>query len=186
MNDLVSNQLVQHLYPFENDGEFLFCLPSRRNYGLSIGKEGYLFHSENFNLLAENSRQQPLNLNIKLEPIAIGTTTILKNIFFETDSFRLKSESTEQLLDIVDFMKKNPKLVVEIGGHTDNQGSESYNLNLSAKRADAVVKYLVDSGIVSSRLKSKGYGFSKPIADNSTEEGKARNRRTEFKILALK
>ncbi|MEI6138100.1 MAG: OmpA family protein [Mariniphaga sp.] len=186
LNDLVSNQLVQHLYPFENDGEFLFCLPSRRNYGLSIGKEGYLFHSENFNLLAENSRQQPLNLNIKLEPIAIGTTTILKNIFFETDSFRLKSESTEQLLDIVDFMKKNPKLVVEIGGHTDNQGSESYNLNLSAKRADAVVKYLVDSGIVSSRLKSKGYGFSKPIADNSTEEGKARNRRTEFKILALK
>ena len=186
LNDLVSSKLVQHLYPFENEGEFLFCLPSKRNYGLSIAKEGYLFHSENFNLLAENSRQQPLNLNIKLEPIAIGKTTILKNIFFETDSFSLKLESNEQLREIVDFMNKNSKLVIEIGGHTDSQGSESYNLNLSAKRADAVVKYLVDSGIAPLRLKSNGYGFSNPIADNSTEEGKAQNRRTEFKILALK
>ena len=186
LNDLVTNKSVQHLYPFENNGEFLFCLPSGRNYGLNIEKEGYLFHSENFNLLAENNRQQPLNLNIKLEPIGIGTTTILKNIFFETDSFRLKSESKKQLLDIVEFMQKNATLVIEIGGHTDNQGSESYNLNLSAKRADAVVKYLIDSGIASTRLKSKGYGFSNPIAENSTEEGKAKNRRTEFKILSLK
>ena len=185
LNDLVTNKSVQHLYPFENDGEFLFCLPSGHNYGLSISKEGYLFHSENFNLLAENNRQRPLNLNIKLEPIGIGITTILKNIFFETDSFRLKSESYEQLREIVVFMQKNSKLVIEIGGHTDNQGSENYNLNLSTKRADAVVKYLVDNGIAASRLKGKGYGFSNPIADNSTDEGKARNRRTEFKILSL-
>ena len=186
LNDLVTNKSVQHLYPFENDGGFLFCLPSGHNYGLSIEKEGYLFHSENFNLLAENNRQQPLSLNIKLEPIAIGISTILKNIFFETDSFRLKSESKEQLREIVVFMQKNSKLVIEIGGHTDNKGSESYNFNLSAKRADAVVKYLTDNGIASSRLKSKGYGFSNPIADNLTDDGKARNRRTEFKILSLK
>lgn len=185
LKDLVTNQLVQHLYPFENEGEFLFCLPSGHNYGLNIAKEGYLFHSENFDLLAENNRQQPLNLDIKLEPIAIGKTTILKNIFFETDSFRLKPESREQLIDIVDFMKNNPRLSIEIGGHTDNRGSESYNLVLSAKRADAVVKYLISKGIHSLKLNSKGYGLSTPIADNSTDGGRAQNRRTEFKILGV-
>ncbi len=183
LNDLVSNRLAQHLYPFENEGEFLFCLPSGHNYGLNISKEGYLFYSENFNLLEANSRHQPLKLAIALDPIETGKTTILKNIFFETDSFSLKPESRGQLKDIVNFMITNPGLVIEIGGHTDLQGSESYNLILSAKRADAVVKSLIGSGVPSARLKSKGYGFSIPVADNAMDKGRALNRRTEFKIL---
>ncbi len=183
LNDLVTNRLAQHLYPFENEGEFLFCLPSGHNYGLNISKEGYLFHSENFNLLEANNRHQPLNLTIALDPIETGKTTILKNIFFETDSFSLKSESRGQLKDIVDFMKANPGLVIEIGGHTDNQGSDTHNLVLSGKRADAVVKSLIGMGVPPARLKSKGYGFSIPVADNSTEEGRALNRRTEFKVI---
>ena len=186
LNDLVDSRLVQHLYPFENEGEFLFCLPSGHNYGLNISKEGYLFHSENFNLLEKFSRHQPLTLNIALDPIESGKTTVLNNIFFETDSFSLKSESKGQLKEIVEFMLKNPGLVIEIGGHTDNQGSENYNLSLSAKRADAVVKSLIVAGVPSSRLKSKGYGFSIPVADNSTEPGRALNRRTEFRILENK
>ncbi len=183
LNDLVTNKPIQHLYPFENEGEFLFCLPTGHNYGLNISKEGYLFHSENFNLLGSYSRQQPMHLNIQLDPIEKGQSTVLKNIFFETDSFRLKPESKGQLLEIVDFMTKNPGLVIEIGGHTDLQGSVDYNLKLSGNRADAVVNYLIANGILSSRLRSKGYGFSVPVADNSTEEGRALNRRTEFKIL---
>ncbi len=183
LNDLVTNSLVQHLYPFENDGEFLFCLPSGRNYGLNISKEGYLFHSENFNLIASSSRQQPMNLEIELDPIEKGKATILKNIFFKTDSFQLKPESKVQLMEIVDFMKKNPGLVIEIGGHTDLQGSENYNLPLSGNRAEAVVQYLIANGISPSRLRSKGYGFSVPVGDNSTDAGRALNRRTEFKIL---
>jgi len=87
---------------------------------------------------------------------------------------------------MVDFMKANSGLLIEIGGHTDNQGSATHNLVLSEKRADAVVKSLIDMGIPSARLKSKGYGFSIPVADNSTEEGRALNRRTEFKILESK
>ncbi len=183
LNDLVTNRLVQHLYPFENEGEFLFCLPSGHNYGLNISKEGYLFHSENFNLLGSYSRQQPLNLNIHLDPIEKGQSTVLRNIFFDTDSFQLKPESKGQLMEMIDFMTRNPGLVIEIGGHTDRQGSEDYNLKLSENRADAVVRYLITNGIFSSRLRSKGYGFSVPVADNSTEEGRALNRRTEFKIL---
>ena len=186
LNDLVDNKLVQHLYPFENDGEFLFCLPSGHNYGLNFSKEGYLFHSENFNLLEANNRYQPLMLTIELDPIETGKTTILKNIFFETDSSSLKPESKGQLGEIVVFMKTNPGLVIEIGGHTDLQGSADYNLMLSRKRADAVVKSLVDSGVPSTRLRSKGYGFSVPVADNAVEQGRALNRRTEFKILENK
>ena len=186
LNDLVTNRLVQHLYPFENEGEFLFCLPSGHNYGLNISKEGYLFHSENFNLLEAFNQHQPMKLNIALDPIETGKTTILKNIFFDTDSFRLKPESRGQLAEIVGFMTNNPRVLIEIGGHTDNKGSESYNLILSGKRADAVVKSLVDMGVSSSKLKSKGYGFSTPVADNSTEEGRAQNRRTELRILEVK
>ena len=186
LNDLASNKLVQHLYPFENEGEFLFCLPSGHNYGLNISKPGYLFHSENFNLLETNNRHQPLTLTIALDPIETGKTTILKNIFFETDSFSLKPESKGQLKEIVDFMKTNIGLVIEIGGHTDNQGSENYNLVLSGKRANAVVKSLVEMGVPSARLKSKGYGFAIPVSDNSAEEGRALNRRTEFKIIESK
>jgi len=186
LNDLVTNRLVQHLYPFENEGEFLFCLPAGHNYGLNISKEGFLFHSENFNLLEIYNQQKPMRLNISLDPIEAGKTTILKNLFFDTDSFRLKSESKGQLREIVDFMTQNPRLVIEIGGHTDNQGSVSYNLILSGKRADAVVKSLVNMGVSSSRLKGKGYGLSIPVADNTTEEGRSKNRRTEFKILERK
>ena len=124
-----------------------------------------------------------MTLAIGLDPIETGKTTILRNIFFETDSFNIKPESKVQLLEMVDFMKNNPSLVIEIGGHTDTQGSENYNLTLSGKRAESVVKYLIENGIQAPRLKSKGYGFSIPLTENSTEEGRARNRRTEFKIL---
>ena len=183
LNDLVDNRSVQHLYPFENEGEFLFCLSSGHNYGLNVAKEGYLFHTENFNLTGLFKREKPMTLNIALDPIEPGQTTVLKNIFFETDSFRLKPESETQLKDIVNFMKQNPGLMIEIGGHTDHQGTENYNLILSAKRAEAVVQHLIGMGVSPARVKSKGYGFSIPVADNSNDEGRALNRRTEFKIL---
>ena len=183
LNDLVTNKSIQHQYSFENDGEFLFCLPAGHNYGLNISKTGYLFHSENFNLINAFSRQKPLNLEIAMDPIETGKSVILKNIFFDTDSFNLKPESKGQLTEIVDFMKGNPGLVIEIGGHTDDQGSESHNLILSEKRAEAVVQYLIIHGISTGRLQSHGYGFSVPLTDNSTEEGRAMNRRTEFRIL---
>ncbi len=186
LHDLVVNKILQHQYPFENEGEFLFCLPAGHNYGLNISKEGYLFHSENFNLLDTFSRQRPMTLEIGLDPIETGKSVILKNIFFDTDSFNLKPESRGQLTEIIDFMKFNSGLVIEIGGHTDDHGSESHNLILSGKRAEAVVQYLVANGISAVRLKSKGYGFSVPLTDNSTEEGRAQNRRTEFKILSGK
>ena len=183
--DLTANQIIQHIYPIENEGEFLLCLPLGMNYGLTIEKEGYLFCSNNIDLGRTYSRTDPMSLVIGLDPVEPGMITILNNIFFETDSFDLKSQSKSQLDEIAAFMNKNPGLVIEIGGHTDNKGSELHNNELSQKRAVSVVRQLIDQGISQSRLKSKGYGFSKPVADNSTEEGRAINRRTEFKILEV-
>jgi outer membrane protein OmpA-like peptidoglycan-associated protein len=185
LNDLTSDQVIQHIYPLENEGEFLLCLLLGKNYGLNIEKEGYLFCSKNFNLEKKYSRTDPMNLIIGMDPIRPGMVTVLNNIFFETDSFNLKPNSKPQLDEIVSFMNKNPELIVEIGGHTDNKGSDAYNMELSEKRAASVVKYLGESSIPKIRMISKGYGFSKPVADNLTEDGRALNRRTEFKILKI-
>jgi outer membrane protein OmpA-like peptidoglycan-associated protein len=179
--DLSLNQNLQH--PLENEGEFLLCLPLGKNYGLAIEKEGYLFCSRNFNLEQSFSKAEPLDLKIGLDPIEPGKSTVLHNIFFETDSSTLKPESKPQLDEMFTFLKNNPGWIVEIGGHTDNKGSQNYNMQLSEKRAAAVVKYLVEKGTEAKRLRSKGYGFSKPVADNSTEEGRTLNRRTEFKLV---
>ncbi len=90
-----------------------------------------------------------------------------------------------ELNKLVEVLNDNPKLSIEIGGHTDNTGNAADNIKLSGNRAKSVVDYLVSKGIAAARLTWKGYGATKPIADNSKEEGKAKNRRTEFKVTAL-
>ncbi len=104
-------------------------------------------------------------------------------MFFETNSFDLKKESYVELNKLVSILKNNPNSKVEIGGHTDNRGAKALNDKLSSNRAKAVRDYLVTKGIKGNRLTSKGYGSSKPIGSNDTEEGRAQNRRTEFKVL---
>ena len=107
----------------------------------------------------------------------------INNIFFDYDKFELKPESFPELKRLVKFLKENPDAKVEISGHTDNSGTDEYNQNLSAKRAQAVVEYLISEGCKKEFLKSKGYGESKPINTNETEEGRANNRRVEFSFL---
>jgi outer membrane protein OmpA-like peptidoglycan-associated protein len=120
-----------------------------------------------------------------MHPIKVGERVVLKNIFFEFNKFDLKDESKVELRKVISFLNKNPKLNVEIGGHTDNVGGKAYNLQLSEKRAKSVMDYLTTNGISVSRLSFKGYGDSIPVADNTTDAGRAQNRRTEFKILSV-
>lgn len=120
---------------------------------------------------------------INIDSIKIGDPVILRNIYFEFDKSRLLSESHFELNKLVDIMLQNLSIEIEISGHTDNTGNEEYNLELSQTRAKAVVEYLIDKGINPNRLKFKGYGWSKPITENETEEGKSKNRRVEFTIL---
>jgi outer membrane protein OmpA-like peptidoglycan-associated protein len=110
---------------------------------------------------------------------------VLRNIFFDLDKSELKEQSIPELQELAAFLEKNPKVKVEISGHTDNQGEDAYNLELSQRRADAVKEYLTTkAGIEQKRIQTKGYGATNPIAPNETEEGRAKNRRTEFKIVA--
>ena len=119
-----------------------------------------------------------------MKKIEVGSSIILKNIFFDFDKASLKPESKTELERLISLLNELPNLRIEISGHTDNIGSAQYNKSLSERRAKAVVDYLIENGINSSRLTFKGSGFDNPIAPNDTEEGRQQNRRTEFKIIS--
>ena len=166
-------------------GELMMCLPLGKEYAFNVSKNGYLFYSENFSLKKVRDVTDPYIMEIPLNRIEPGNSTVLRNIFFKTDSYEILEASKAELHLLHKFLLQNPKVKIEIEGHTDNVGSEQYNLDLSTKRADAVYNYLLNEGIRSERLSYKGYGWSKPIAGNDTSEGRAKNRRTEFRIIAI-
>lgn len=125
---------------------------------------------------------QAEKLEIKKDEIKVGETFQLNNVYFAFNKWDLLPESFDELNTVVKFLTDNPKVEIEVSGHTDNIGSDSYNMNLSQKRADAVKNYLTSKGIAAKRVSSKGYGKTKPIATNSTELGREQNRRVEFTI----
>ena len=161
---------------------FFIPLTAGGNYALFATAKGYVPHSMNFQPSA-SILDQPFAVVAKLTPINNNAVFVLRNLFFDTDKYDLKPESAEELLQLVELMKMNPKMEVMITGHTDNQGAADYNVKLSENRAASVVAYLVKAGIAPARLKSKGYGDSRPAAANDTEEGRAKNRRIELVIL---
>jgi hypothetical protein len=181
--DLADGALVTSSFSDFRNGEFLICIPTDRNYMLNVSREGYLFYSENFSLEGVFHLDEPFKKNIPLKEILVGKSIVLRNVFFETDDFQLKPESKTELDKVVTLLRNNPELRVEISGHTDNQGGEEYNQELSEKRAASVVEYLIAEGIEDDRLVAKGYGFNVPIDTNETAEGRANNRRTELKVI---
>lgn len=183
--DLETNKTVVSSTSNVGNGEFLVCLPIGKSYALNVSKDGYLFYSENFELKNAKSSKDPYLKDVAMKPIKIGESVVLNNIFFEFDKFDLKKESRTEMGKLISFLQKNSKMKIEITGHTDNIGSKTYNQQLSENRANSVREYLVQNGIPSERLLSKGFGDTKPIADNSTEAGRTQNRRTEFSIVSV-
>jgi outer membrane protein OmpA-like peptidoglycan-associated protein len=181
--NLKDGSLVSRSESDERTGEFLVCLTANTNYMLNVERQGYLFYSDNFSLQGIFHLDEPFLKDVPLTRIEAGGTIILKNIFYETDSYSLKSESQYELNKIVKFLEANPDLKIEISGHTDNMGTEFYNQILSENRAKKVVQYLTSMGIQTARLSYKGYGYSDPIDTNDTPEGRAHNRRTVLKII---
>lgn len=181
--DLENGAQIYHAFSDSTTGEFLVSIPVDRNYMLNASKNGYMFYSENFALKNNFNYDKPFLKDVPLQPLLAGNRIVLKNVFFETDSYALKKESTRELNKVVQFLKTNPRVRIEIGGHTDNTGTAEHNKILSENRARAVAEYLISASINSTRIVSKGYGMSIPLADNGTEEGKAQNRRTEMKII---
>jgi outer membrane protein OmpA-like peptidoglycan-associated protein/tetratricopeptide (TPR) repeat protein len=164
-------------------GEFLLCIPSNNDYALNVSKSGYLFYSDNFSLKGIFDISEPYLKDIALNPIKQGEKIILKNVFYETDSYELKQESHTELNRLLAFLVNNKQIKIEISGHTDNVGLHDYNMELSENRAKSVYTFLVNNKINSERLIYKGYGELQPLSSNETKEGRAENRRTEIKIL---
>lgn len=164
-------------------GKFLLSLPGGKNYGISVKKDGYLFHSENFNIPASSDFNM-VDKVIELKNIKVGSKIALRNVFFATGKADVTPESFPELDRLVKLMNDVPGLKVEVSGHTDNQGSDQLNTTLSQSRAEAVMEYLVKKGIAQGRLVAKGYGPSRPVASNETAEGRQENRRTELEIIA--
>jgi outer membrane protein OmpA-like peptidoglycan-associated protein/Tol biopolymer transport system component len=181
--DNTKNMVVATFTSNSATGKYLVSLPAGRNYGIAVKKDGYLFHSENFDIPATAAFQE-VTKDVELKNVAVGSKIILKNIFFDFDKATLRPESTNELERLTKLLQDVPTLKIEIGGHTDSKGADDYNKKLSDNRAKAVVTYLIGKGIAADRLTSAGYGEEQPIATNDTDEGRQMNRRTEFKILS--
>ncbi|MEM8894927.1 MAG: OmpA family protein [Bacteroidota bacterium] len=182
--DVNANRLVSKVISDEMTGEYFVVLTEGQEYAIVVNKPGYLFQNLSFDYL-EKEGLEPERLDIKLDPIAVGAQTVLKNVFFKTNEYELQPKSRAQLEVVVSFLKANPRVIVEISGHTDNTGSESYNEELSLNRAKSVYQFLISEGITERQAGFKGYGATAPVSENNTEEGRALNRRIEFKILRL-
>lgn len=180
--DIETGNVVITSFSDGSTGSYLVCLPPNKEYALNVSKQGYLFYSENFKL-TEGTLLEPFKKDVPLNRIQPGKEVVLKNVFFETAKYDLKPKSRVELDKLVSFLNENSTLKIELGGHTDNVGSKKDNQILSDNRAKAVKDYLVNKGINADRLLTKGYGDTSPIADNNTEEGRAENRRTAFKVV---
>ena len=180
--DVSTGELVTGAYSDPKTGEFLVCIPAGRTYALNASTEGYLFFSENYDV-AKGTPDKPYTLNVPLSPLTSGSVISLRNIFFNTASFDLLPASNTELDKLVGLLKTNATLRIELGGHTDNVGADAANMTLSDQRAKAVRDHVIGKGIEADRITAKGYGETKPVASNDTEEGRAQNRRTEVTVL---
>lgn len=167
-----------------DEGTFLVPLVFGEQYALHISHPGYLFHSSHYTLTDSTKQQDSYDLHIALQPIATGQVEILQNIFFDIGRYELLETSKTELTHLYEFLTANPQIQIEIGGHTDNTGTEASNQLLSEQRARAVRDYLIQSGIGADRVSFTGYGQHKPIASNLEEETRKLNRRTDFRIIS--
>jgi outer membrane protein OmpA-like peptidoglycan-associated protein len=168
----------------DETGFYIITLPIGKNYTFTVNRKGYLFYSDVFNL-ADKASDSTYEKNISLQPVELNATVRMKNIQFATNSFQLEPVSMIELNKLIQLMNDNPSIKIQINGYTDNVVNDADNLKLSENRSKAVVDFLISKGIDAKRMTSKGFGKTQPSADNSTEEGRALNRRTEFKITGL-
>ncbi|KQC00780.1 OmpA family protein [Pedobacter sp. Hv1] len=181
--DLKTHNAVFNDYTSKETGDFLAVMPIGSNYSFDVEADGYIFNSLHFELNKANGK--PYEIEILLEKIKVGSNVTLQNIFFDTNKFELLPSSMVELNILIELLKNNANISIEIQGHTDNVGDVKLNEKLSENRAKAVYDFLINNGIDRKRLSFKGYGETKPRADNATEEGRKQNRRTEFVVTKI-
>ncbi len=211
LSDLSNDELVGTYASNSATGVFYFTATAGKNYGVTATAPKYIFYSQHFSV-ADSAKYNELHYTIELSPVdtsaPLASTTnpddndsnknknknttntntgetphTLNNIFFDFNKATLRKESVTELRNLVQFLNEQPKIRIEISGHTDSVGTPEYNHKLSQERAEAVREYLVSHGIHGNRVVAKGYGETKPVAPNDTEENRQKNRRTEFTIL---
>ncbi len=163
-------------------GEYKIVLPYGQRYTIRAEANDFIAIAKTVDLTNPGDFKEIKGEDLLLAPIQAGVTVALNNIFFEFGSSKLENESFPELDRLIEVMRKNQNMAIEMQGHTDNVGSAEVNLRLSQSRADAVRDYLVSKGIPLGRVSSVGFGEAKPIANNETTEGQAKNRRVEFVI----
>lgn len=163
-------------------GEYRIALPAGKMYGFLAEADGYLSVSENLDL-KNITYYQEVYRDLFLVPVKKGATITIQNIFFATNEHELLSESFPELDRLAKFMLNNTEYNLEVSGHTDDVGSNALNLRLSKSRAKSVADYLIMQGVGKKRISIKGYGKSRPIVPNNSDENRAKNRRVEFKLL---
>ncbi|MBA4849668.1 OmpA family protein [Emticicia sp. BO119] len=180
--DLKTGETLERVQSDAMTGEYTAILPNGSHFGLYISKNDYLNVSLSFDF-SEKTDVNGKVVNIALQPFKPDTDIVLHNIFFDSGKADLKPESFFELDKLKLVLETNPKIKIEISGHTDNVGRDTDNLGLSQKRAEAVVNYLISKGVNAANIKAVGYGETRPIASNDTEESRQFNRRIEMKIL---
>jgi outer membrane protein OmpA-like peptidoglycan-associated protein len=169
-------------YQFQSNGQngaFLMLYPDQAAAGLYVEKQGFLPKIYNVD---RDSIKNVKDLKVELIPIASGEEFVFENVFFDFDSFELKQESLSSLRRLHRFLQENSKVSILITGHTDNLGSDEYNLKLSLQRAQSVQDYLVKEGVKLDRIKVAGKGFREPMLPNSNASNQAKNRRITVSV----
>ncbi|SNT14676.1 WD40-like Beta Propeller Repeat [Ekhidna lutea] len=182
---VVNLETNETIYGSKSDsitGEYYMVLPVGLELAAYVKKKGFIYSDFHFETEV-SSLVKPDTINIALQPIEIGESLVLKNIYFELDSYELDDKSISEIQNAFDLLEENPSIVVEISGHTDDIGSTSYNENLSRLRAKAVYEKLKYMGIASDRLEFKGYADTQPLYPNTSESNRQSNRRIEFRVI---
>ena len=193
--DLETGKEMVYSYSDAKTGSFLVTLPINKDYALFVEKDGYLPYSVNFTLTVPENSNDPYHRDIPLLADQVGGTVTLENVFFDLDSYNLRSESYIELDKLVQYLKDNPALKIELQGHTDTQGDDAHNMELSHNRAKSVYEYLISKGVTKERLSYKGYGETEPVVsdaeiaamktDKEKKDAHQKNRRTVYKITAM-
>ncbi|MGM0613364.1 MAG: OmpA family protein [Bacteroidota bacterium] len=180
----VDNKKVTVVDVDDETGEYVAALPFKSDYVMKVKSKEHVYQSKYISS-EKPVYMEPASVDLELKPFKVGKSYELNDIYFDTDSDKLTEESEVILEDFVEYLTNNNNLEISIHGYTDNVGEAEYNLKLSEDRAESVYQKLIEYGIEKSRLSFKGFGEKNPVADNDTEEGRAKNRRTEFVITNL-
>ncbi|TAL69501.1 MAG: hypothetical protein EPN82_06615 [Bacteroidetes bacterium] len=180
VTDLRSGKKVADLRSDDVTGNYFVVLQPGKTYSITSQRDGYLFYSDRYEVLPTETGHEETK-NIYLSPLESGNTRLL--VFFDFDKTELKDESVPELERVVEFLRANPNIKIQIEGHTDDVGSDEYNNKLSQDRANSVKNYLINAGIEANRIKTVGYGKKQPLKKETTDEARAMNRRVAMRIL---